>query len=72
MTTINLTTTNTITLVSPSNTITLSVSGDHNVSSIPSDTKFYLDGPNGSTYLIYNSTLDRVELWKNDIIQHAW
>ena len=72
MTTINLTTTNTITLISPSNTITLSVSGDHNVTSIPSDTKFYLDGPNGSTYLIYNSSLDRIEIYKGDVIKAAW
>lgn len=36
------------------------------------DGKFYLDGPDGSTYLKYNSMTERVELWVKGVKQKEW
>ena len=36
------------------------------------DTKFYLDGVGGTRYLIYNSTTNKVELWKKGVKRQQW
>ena len=40
--------------------------------SVPSNTKILLDGENGDSYLIYNSTLDQMEIWKGGVLQVSW
>ena len=36
------------------------------------DNPFYLDGKNGTTYLVYNSTTNKVELWKKGVKRQQW
>jgi len=36
---------------------------------VSSDSKFYFDGAGGDTYLMYNSTTSRLEVWVNGVKQ---
>ena len=40
--------------------------------SVPAGSKFSLDGDTGETYLIYNTTTERVELWVKNTKQAEW
>lgn len=39
---------------------------------VNADSKFYLDGLEGFTYLKYNSATERVELWVKGVKQAEW
>ena len=39
---------------------------------VTAGSKFYLDGPGGSTYLKYNSTTEMLELWVKGVKQKDW
>ncbi len=40
--------------------------------SVPSNTKVALNGADGDTYIIYNSSADQVEIWKGGVLQTSW
>lgn len=71
--TLSLSVSNNISLIQTSNTINITLNSViQRINYVNSDEKLFLDGPDGDTYLIHNSTLDRIEIWKNDTIKAAW
>ena len=52
--------------------IQVTISGGNPNNFVNSDTKFFLDGANGDTYLIFNSTTNRIELFRDDIKRAAF
>lgn len=39
---------------------------------ISTDGKFYFDGNNGTTYLMFNSSTSRLEMWVQGVKQAEW
>jgi len=63
---------NAVTATIGTDAINVTFDGTFSVSFINAGKKFFLNGNNGNTYLIYNTTLNRLELFVNGAIKRAW
>ena len=52
--------------------ININISSITTANFVAAGNKFYFDGQGGDTYLMYNETTERLELWVKGIKQKEW
>ena len=53
-------------------TIAITIDGGVSNNFVASDMKFYFNGNEGNTYLVYDSATSRLQLWVNGVKRAQW
>lgn len=53
-------------------TINVTLEGGASRNFVNAGEKFFLNGLDGNTYLLFNSTTSKLELWVNGVLKERW
>ncbi len=64
--------TDSVSITSGTDSVSITASGLLTTPYVDEDANFYFDGASGDTYLKYNSTTSKLELWVDGVKKQQW